>query len=282
MQGRGAWIPEGPLEGYSEAICSTRWAWDPRTCAAGIELRGVEAQLSLGKSTAGFLYAGPLFIHQLSHAWIDFSGIRMTTCASAASTTSRTASARLSPSSSTRSAIEAVQGVWRILLGHHRERGPARRPAASTASSAASTTTSWGIPYGPDDGTIAPWAAVASLPFAPEIVLRRSADPRNLPEMRQVRLLCSLNPTFTDPSSSGEGWRSQGYYGIEQGPIVRMIETTIRVSLELMKRCQYLVTAGARWVCPFRQYRRIVRSRGAGSVETCGLTGASSVGLATI
>ena len=28
-----------------------------------------------------------------------------------------------------------------------------------------------GIPYGPDDGTIAPWAAVASLPFAPEIVL---------------------------------------------------------------------------------------------------------------
>ena len=28
-----------------------------------------------------------------------------------------------------------------------------------------------GAPYGPDDGTIAPWAVVASLPFAPEIVL---------------------------------------------------------------------------------------------------------------
>src|SRR5206468_4907926 len=28
-----------------------------------------------------------------------------------------------------------------------------------------------GVPYGPDDGTIAPWAVVASLPFAPEIVL---------------------------------------------------------------------------------------------------------------
>jgi hypothetical protein len=28
-----------------------------------------------------------------------------------------------------------------------------------------------GVPYGPDDGTIAPWAAVTSLPFAPEIVL---------------------------------------------------------------------------------------------------------------
>ena len=30
-----------------------------------------------------------------------------------------------------------------------------------------------GAPYGPDDGTIAPWAVVASLPFAPEIVLLR-------------------------------------------------------------------------------------------------------------
>jgi hypothetical protein len=31
--------------------------------------------------------------------------------------------------------------------------------------------TARGIPHGPDDGTIAPWAAIASLPFAPEIVL---------------------------------------------------------------------------------------------------------------
>ena len=28
-----------------------------------------------------------------------------------------------------------------------------------------------GVPYGPDDGTLAPWAVVASLPFVPEIVL---------------------------------------------------------------------------------------------------------------
>lgn len=28
-----------------------------------------------------------------------------------------------------------------------------------------------GVPYGPNDGTISPWAVVASLPFAPEIVL---------------------------------------------------------------------------------------------------------------
>ena len=28
-----------------------------------------------------------------------------------------------------------------------------------------------GAPYGPDDGTVAPWVVVASLPFAPEIVI---------------------------------------------------------------------------------------------------------------
>ena len=28
-----------------------------------------------------------------------------------------------------------------------------------------------GAPFGPDDGTLAPWAVVASLPFAPELVL---------------------------------------------------------------------------------------------------------------
>ena len=28
-----------------------------------------------------------------------------------------------------------------------------------------------GAPYGPDDGTVAPWVVLASLPFAPEIVI---------------------------------------------------------------------------------------------------------------
>ena len=36
------------------------------------------------------------------------------------------------------------------------------------------------VPYGPDDGTIAPWAVVASLPFAPEIVLPTVTNFRRL------------------------------------------------------------------------------------------------------
>ena len=39
-----------------------------------------------------------------------------------------------------------------------------------------------GVPYGPDDGTLAPWAVVASLPFAPEIVLPPAALYGEVPE----------------------------------------------------------------------------------------------------
>ena len=35
---------------------------------------------------------------------------------------------------------------------------------------------------------------------------------------------CSYNPTFTLSKSKGKGWVSEGYYGLDQGPIVMMIE----------------------------------------------------------
>ena len=41
-----------------------------------------------------FLYGGPLFMHQLSHVWIDFGASRMLSCAGRRSTISRTAGAR--------------------------------------------------------------------------------------------------------------------------------------------------------------------------------------------
>ena len=48
-----------------------------------------------------------------------------------------------------------------------------------------------GVPHGPDDGTLAPWAVVASLPFAPEIVLpaiRYFTDRVKLTQAGSVRL----------------------------------------------------------------------------------------------
>jgi len=52
-----------------------------------------------------FVYAGPLFIHQLSHIWIDFRGIQDVYMRDKGSTISRTAVAPPMCSASTRSAI---------------------------------------------------------------------------------------------------------------------------------------------------------------------------------
>ena len=83
------------------------------------------------------------------------------------------------------------------------------------------------IPNGPDDGTLAPWAVVASLPFAPELVLPSIAHfDEAYPEMTsEYGFKCSYNPTFLDrKNQNSTGWISQGYYGLDQGPIVMMIE----------------------------------------------------------
>ena len=55
--------------------------------------------------------------------------------------------------------------------------------------------------------------------------------------------MCSLNRTFRDGHEDTDGWHSQGYYGLDQGPIILMIEN-YRSGLpwRWMKPCPYLVT----------------------------------------
>jgi hypothetical protein len=51
---------------------------------------------------------------------------------------------------------------------------------------------------------------------------------------------CSFNPTFPDGRG---GWISKGYYGLEQGPIVLMIENHLTGFVwRLMRQCPYVVT----------------------------------------
>ena len=104
------------------------------------------------------------------------------------------------------------------------------------------------IPYGPDDGTLAPWAIAASLPFAPEVVLpslKRINE--NYPEMtNKYGFKCSYNPTFTVSKGKGGGWVSEGYYGLDQGPIVMMIENYRTGMLWRMMRRSPLIVKGLR------------------------------------
>jgi hypothetical protein len=191
-----------------------------------------------------FLYAGPLFMHQLSHVWIDFRGIQDEFMKA--------------------KGIDYFENSRRATYAHRqyairnprRFRGYNENCWGITASDGPGPATlkidgvrrrfydykARSIPYGPDDGTIAPWAVVASLPFAPEIVLPaiRYIDETYPDTVSEYGFKCSFNPTFV---SAGKRWHSKGYYGLDQGPIVLMIEN-YRTGLlwRLMRQCPYLVT----------------------------------------
>lgn len=101
-----------------------------------------------------------------------------------------------------------------------------------------------GVPFGPDDGTISPWATVASLPFAPEIVLPalKYFDDIDLKIDRAYGFKASFNPTFPTEDDSAYGWVSPFHFGLNQGPIILMIENHRSGMLwQLMRKCPYLV-----------------------------------------
>ena len=83
-----------------------------------------------------------------------------------------------------------------------------------------------GAPYGPDDGTLAPWVAVASLPFAPEIVIPtiRAMARLELGATTRYGFKPSFNQTYAVPDSPTDWWVTPHHFGIDQGPVALMIE----------------------------------------------------------
>lgn len=81
-----------------------------------------------------------------------------------------------------------------------------------------------GAPAGFDDGTIAPTAAISSLPFLPAAVLKTISHwLKNRPELFSMHgFTDAFNPSF-DPQSPS-GWIDEERIAIDQGPIVLMIE----------------------------------------------------------
>jgi hypothetical protein len=53
---------------------------------------------------------------------------------------------------------------------------------------------------------------------------------------------CSFNPTFFEGFESPRGWVSKGYYGLDQGPVVLMIENyRSGFFWKLMRECPYVI-----------------------------------------
>jgi hypothetical protein len=197
-----------------------------------------------------FLYGGPLFMHQLSHIWIDFRGIQDAFMRRQA--IDYFENSRRATYVNQQYAIRNPRGfraygehAWGITASNgpgpatRRIQGVTRRFRGYLAR---------GVPYGPDDGTLAPWAVAASLPFAPEIVLPTLAYcSRAYPNSEnEYGLVCSFNPTFPGRGSKSSGWVSQDHFALDQGPVILMIEN-YRSGLiwRLMRSCPPIV-AGLR------------------------------------
>ena len=172
------------------------------------------------------LYAGPLFVHQFSHAWIDFRDIQ----------DHFMREKRCDYFENSRRAT-LVQREY-ALRNPHRFAGYNGDSWGLTACDGPSAELSEltneprrlfgyaarGVPYGPDDGTLAGWAVLASLPFAPETSLCAARNMvRHYPGMLSgQQYASSFNPTLT--GADGRAWVSAGHFGLDQGIVVMMIE----------------------------------------------------------
>ncbi len=193
-----------------------------------------------------YLYAGPLFTHQLSHIWCDFRGIRDRFMR--AHDADYFENSRRATLVQQRYAIENPMGFrhfgeccWGITASD----GPGFvTRKIDGIQRVFFDYLARGAPYGPDDGTVAPWAVAASLPFAPEIVAP------TLEELGCVDIhlknpygfKASMNPIFREPGDSACGWVSPYHFGINEGPTVLMIENYRSGMIwDLTRRCGPLV-----------------------------------------
>jgi len=159
--------------------------------------------------------------------------------------------------------MDARERVSALPLGRLRRGGAPLRPRVGLWGLTASDGPGWttrkihgiersffdyvarGVPYGPDDGTIAPWAVVASLPFAPEIVLPTLQHLQDVyPQITDTFCLrCSFNLSFSNEADGDVGWTSPYHFGINLGPVVLMCENYRSGLLwRLMRACPYVVT----------------------------------------
>src|SRR5947209_1095592 len=193
------------------------------------------------------LYSGPLFTHQLSHLWIDFRGIRdvfMRDHDSDYFENSRKAT-HVQQEYAIRNPMEFV-GYGEHCWGFTACDGPGwDKRVVNGIERQFFDYLARGAPFGPDDGTVAPWAVVASLPFAPEIVIPsvRHLAHLDVGMTKPYGFKPSFNQTFAVPESPTGWWVTPYHFGIDQGPVVLAIEN-YRTGLlwEIMRRCPYVAT----------------------------------------
>ena len=192
------------------------------------------------------LYSGPLFTHQLSHLWVDFRGIRdafMRERGSDYFENSRQATF-VQQEYAIRNPL-GFEGYGEYCWGFTACDGPGwTTRTVNGVERQFYDYIARGAPFGPDDGTVAPWVVVASLPFAPEIVIPsvRHFAGLNLGMTTPYGFKPSFNESFAVEDSPTGWWVTPHHFGIDQGPVVLMIEN-YRSGLiwDIMRRSSYVV-----------------------------------------
>ena len=249
------WKPESGFleyrwEGYDEALVLYVLGLGSPTHPLPEESYAAWASTYEWKRSYGYdyLYAGPLFTHQISHVWIDFRGIQDAFMRDKG--IDYFENTRRATCVQREYAIDnplEFAGYGKDCWGITASDGPG--PDTIKLNGIERRFFDYlgrGVPYGPDDGTVAPWAVVASLPFAPEIVLPAIdylVHQVDLKMGNPYGFKATFNPTYPDKSGNPYGWVSPWHYGINQGPINPMIENH-RTGLlwRLMRGCPYVVT----------------------------------------
>ena len=236
-------------EGYDEALVLYVLALGSPTHPIGPASYAAWSSTYEWKNVYGidYLYAGPLFIHQMSHVWIDFRGIQDAFMRDKG--IDYFENSRRATLVQQQYAVRNPQGL-QGMSEHHwgitacDGPGPVTK-RLSGVSRVFHDYVARGVPWGPDDGTLAPWAVVASLPFAPEIVMPTMQNFRRL----QVHVAnpygfkASINPAFFGKrKNDGVGWVSKYHFGINEGPTVLMIDNhRSGLPWSLMRSCPCIV-----------------------------------------
>ncbi len=227
------WLPNSGFlhygwEGYSEAIILYALALGAPALPLSPDVYNSWRDTYQWENIYGhdYLYAGPLFIHLFSHAWIDFRGIKDTFFADKNSDYfENTKRAIAVQREYTRRNPHAFKGYEADIWGLTACDGPSGSPVTvERRQQYFYGYAARGVPYGPDDGTLAPWAGLATLPFAPDAsmaCINRTLEAYpNL--VRDGRFSSAYNPTHG--GAGPEGWVADYYSGLDQGLIVLMIE----------------------------------------------------------
>ncbi len=243
------WVPEDGIikhdwSGYDEAMLvyvlalgSPTYPVEPAAWTAWTKTYEGSFGTFYGQEYLAF---GPQFGHQYSHVWIDFRGIqddwnrekgfdyfensRRATLAQRAYANANPMRWKgyggdvwgLTASDGPQTTVQTYRGESRTFR-HYSARGA-------------------GLEAAFDDGTLAPTAAVASIAFAPEIVIpaiHALHDRYGEYIYGKYGFIDAFNPSFNYPDvelkmgkllGDGRGWVDSDQIGIDQGPIVLMIE----------------------------------------------------------